>query len=295
MSFETDSRNRNHLNLKLHNTARRRMAIVGSLMFFAFFAWGALYASPTFAQSAISSPQVGTNLPMSSDAKRTLANTFAELIEQAIPLEYDKKKDWGKTKNITVGIRNKGIKLYRRKKAVKHGVWKHYRVKLVDPEKNLDVQIENFHPIGGRRIGFTLILAAKLDVWARAKIYQYGVHVIALDMAGDTAFQLAIDCEVGVRLHTKSGSPGLVIDPQVVDARLALSDFHLRRVSNARGPLVHELSNGLRRVVEHELRGPKLVTKINRSIDKRRDRLELDFGELLDSSWWPLASLPGVG
>ncbi len=247
------------------------------------------------AQPVASSPQVSVDVPMAGAAKRTLANTFAKLVEQAIPLEYDKKKDWGKTKNITVGVRNDGLKLSRRKKAVKHGVWKHYRVKLIDPEKHLDVQIENFHAIDGSRVGFTLVLAAKLDSWARAKVYQYGVHLIALEVVGDTDLKLAIDCEVGVRWHTKSGSPGLVIDPKVIDARLTLSDFHLRRVSNARGPLVQELSSGLRRMVEHELKGPKLVAKINRSIDKRRDRLELDFGELLNSPWWPLASLPDVG
>ncbi len=231
---------------------------------------------------------------MGASAKHTLARTFANLLEQAVPLEYDKKKDWGKTKNITVGIHNKGFKLSRRKKAVKHGVWKHYKVNLIDPDKNFDVHIENLAAVDGSRVQFTLVLNARINTWARAKVYQYGIHLIALEIEGDTNVELALDCEVGVRLHTESGLPGLSIDPKVVAARLALTNFKLRRVSNAKGPLVRELSSGLRKAVEHELKGPKLVAKINRSIDKRRDRLEIGLDDLLDSSWWPLASLPEV-
>jgi len=252
------------------------------------------FASPVSAQTVGALPQVSANLPMASTAKSALAHTFAELIEQAVPLEYDKKKDWGKTKNITVGLRNEGLKLSRRKKAVNHGVWKHYQVKLIDPEENFSVRIENLNSVDGSRVGFTLVLNARINTWARAKVYQYGIHLIALEVLGDTDIELALDCEVGVRLYTEKGSPGLAIDPRVVDARLNLSNFRIRRVSNAKGPLVHELSSGLRRAIEHELDGPKLVAKINRSIEKRRDRLELSLGDLLESSWWPLASLPDV-
>ncbi|MCA9231873.1 MAG: hypothetical protein KDA57_14585 [Planctomycetales bacterium] len=248
------------------------------------------------AQTTALLAQTHTSSPHSSGtldaAKVALAEAFAGLIKQAIPLEYDKKKNWGTTKNITVGLRNEGLKLYRRKKAVDHGVWKHYQVKLVDPEKNLAVRLENLSAVDGSRIRFTLVIAAKLDTWARAKVYQYGIHLIALELVGDTRIELALDCEVGVRLQTKAGLPGLAIDPKVIDARLALPEFHVRRVSDASGPLVHELSSGVRRLVEHELKGPRLVEKANRSIEKRRDRLELSLGELVDSSWWPLASLP---
>jgi len=281
-----------HLSTKrINNASRRKFAIYGSLV---VFFWSLSLASSLSAQSVVSSPQVSADLPMASAAKSALAHTFAKLIEQAVPLEYDRKKDWGKTKNITVGLRNEGLKLKRRKRAVKHGVWKHYKVKLIDPDEKLSVRIENLNSVDGSRARFTLVLNARISTWARAKVYQYGIHLIALEVLGDTDIELALDCEVGVQLHTGEGSPGLAIDPQVFDARLNLSNFRINRVSNAKGPLVHELSSGLRRAIEHELDGPKLVAKINRSIDKKRDRLELGLGDLLDSSWWPLASLPDI-
>ena len=122
------------------------------------------------------------------------------------------------------------------------------------------------------RIGFTLHLTTKVDSWARAKVYQYGIHLMALEVEGDARVELAIDCEIGVQWHSKKG-PGLAIDPRVVDAKLAFSDFHIRRVSNAKGPIVRELGEELGKLIENHLDGPKLVAKLNRAIDKKRDRL----------------------
>ncbi len=243
-------------------------------------------------QNRSASQSTSTQTASDTTSHDALATTFAKLIESAIPVEYDKKKDWGKTKNLTVGLHNKGLKIKRRKKAVKHGVWKHYRVKLVNPEEKFAVRIDNLRSVDDGRFSFTLVILAKLDTWIRAKVYQYGVHLIAVEITGDTEMELSLDCEVGVQLRFVDGLPSVTIDPRVANSHLALSNFHLRRISNAKGPLVKELSSGLRRVIEHELKGPKLTAKLNRAIDRKRDRLELSMSELVDSSWWPLARLP---
>ena len=99
---------------------------------------------------------------------------------------------------------------------------------------------------------------------------------------------------MGVQLHHLDGGPGLTILPVVRNARLALTDFHIRRISNAKGRVVEELGDQLREVIEERLDGPRLTAKLNRAIQKKRDRLTLDLNDLLRSSWWPLASLPDV-
>ncbi len=218
------------------------------------------------------------NASEANAANAALANAFAGLVERAIPRHYEKRKDWGKTKNITVGIRRDGIKLYRRKKPVNHGVWKHYKINLIEPDKTLAVQIENLRALESGRVAFTLALQIKFDLWARTKTYKYGVHLIALETVGDAAIDLEIDCEIGMKFQTHGGHPGVALDPLVTDARLDITDFHLHRVSNAKGPIIRELGEELPRFIERELQGPKLVAKINRAINKKRDRLELGFG-----------------
>ncbi|NOZ40572.1 MAG: hypothetical protein GXP24_10140 [Planctomycetes bacterium] len=215
--------------------------------------------------------------PATTNSQTSLANAFANLIENAIPREYEKRKNWGDTKNITVGLRAEGLKIRRRKKPVKHGVWKHYKIRLIEPQETLAVQIENLRPVEGGRVAFTLAVQAKFDLWARAKVYRYGIHLLALEALGDATIDLEIDCEIGMRFQTHEGSTGLAIDPQVTDARLDITDFHLRRVSNAKGPIIRELGEELPRMIERELQGPKLVAKLNRAIEKNRDRLEMSF------------------
>jgi hypothetical protein len=246
-----------------------------------------------YAETVAPSPPT-TEKPLVDAARDSLAWTFARLIEDAIPAHYDKQKDWGKTKNITVGVRNEGFKLKRLKKPVKHGVWKHYQVWQVNPDENLRARIENLRTLDGGRVGFTLVLSAKLDLWARAKIYQYGVHLIALEVEGQTGFDLAIDCEVGARLKGGDDDTRVAVEPKVNGASLTLHSFRLNRVSDAKGPLVRELGDEIKKLVERELQGPKLAAKLNRAIDKKRDRLEFSLPGFVDSSWWPLSSLPDV-
>src|SRR5262245_15548482 len=79
------------------------------------------------------------------DPYNALAATISRLIEGAIPLEYDKQKDWGATTEILTGWNIEGKPFhwhaFQRRRTVNHGVWKHYRLRLIEPEKNLVVAL----------------------------------------------------------------------------------------------------------------------------------------------------------
>ncbi len=261
---------------------------------FALLMSGTVCLAQLYSQNLTPRPRPASETPLADTARNALAWSFARLIRDAIPAEYEKKKDWGRRKNITVGVRADGLKLERRKKPVKHGVWKHYVVKLVEPEENLSVAINDLRSIDQGRMAFKLVLSAKLDLWARAKTYQYGVHIIALEATGRTDLELELDCEVGVGVVPENGKSNAVLDPRVVDSKLNLKGFRLNRISNAKGPLVREIGEEIHDLIEKELRGKKLTAKLNKSIDKKRDRLQFTLPAFLNSSWWPLASLPKV-
>jgi hypothetical protein len=223
---------------------------------------------------------------MSPDLVSQLA---AKVIAESIPREYERSKDWGKTKKITTGVRSSGnffdFDIHRRKQDVKHGVWTKYRMTLVEPEKNLDVRIENVRNVGPGKIALTLFVTAKLDGWARTKVYERGIHVISLEAVGTTTVRLWLDSEIAFESATTSAFlPSLAIRPEVKDARFKLDNFRLTRISDVRGSLAHEIGDGLRRAIEDELSGKKLVAKLNKAIEKRRDRLELSPETLLGVS-----------
>jgi hypothetical protein len=230
------------------------------------------------------------------DPYNALAAAISRLIEDAIPLEYDKQKDWGATTNISTGWNIEGKPFHwharKRERTVNHGVWKHYRLKFIEPEKNLVVELTNLRPVALGRVALTLTVDARLDAWSRAKVYRYGVHLIAVEMEGDMRVRLVIEGELGIEMRTVNGSAAIAVAPVVLTANLAVEEFNLRRISNAHGPLVDELGDGVRRIVEDELNGPRLVEKLNRAIDKKRDRLTFRPAELLETDWWPLG--PGT-
>jgi hypothetical protein len=231
--------------------------------------------------------------PPADSAHTALADALSQLIRDAIPLEYDKQKDWGATRDITAGYHVEGkpfhYHVHRRKKTVEHGVWKHYKLRVIEPDKNLVVRLADLQPLAPGRMAFTLELDAKLDVWSRAKVYQYGLHIIAIELVGDLRMRLQIRGEIGLQAAVVNGAPAMAVQPLVHDAKLWLDELNIRRVSEARGPIVRELSSGVRSIVEDELNGSQLTTRLNRAIEKKRDRLVFSPADLLKSGWWPLA------
>ena len=205
------------------------------------------------------------------------ARIVARMIADAIPREYERKKDWGRTKRITTGVRSSGnffeFDIHRKKTDVNHGVWKHYRATMVEPEKNLVVRIDNLRSVAPGRIAFTLFVSTKLHGWARAKVYDRGIHFISVEAEADVRVSLWLDCEVALETAPASFLTGIAVRPQVTSARMQLDEFRLTRISDVSGPLVRELGDGLKNLIEDELNGPKLAAKLNRSIEKRRDRL----------------------
>jgi hypothetical protein len=224
-----------------------------------------------FATCAVGQP------PTALSEESALASTLSQLIREAIPLSYDKQKDWGAAREITVGYRVDGkpfhYHVHRRKKAVEHGVWKHYKLRVVEPDKNLRVRLRDLRPVAPGRMAFTLELESKLDAWARAKIYQYGVHIIALEVEGDLQMRIQIEGEIALQATAANGAAAIAAHPVVTHAKLSLDELRIRRISDARGPIVRELSDGIRSIVEDELNGPHLTAKLNRAIEKKRDRL----------------------
>ncbi len=156
-------------------------------------------------------------------ARAALAETLSQLLRDAIPLRYDKQKDWGATREITAGYRVEGkpfhLHVHRRKHAVNHGVWKHYKLQFVDPDQTLRLRLSDLQPLPGGRMAFTLTLDANLDVWSRAKVYQYGVHLIALEVEGDMKLHLEIHGEVGLQATVAGGAAAIAVQPLIHDAK----------------------------------------------------------------------------
>ena len=211
------------------------------------------------------------------------------LIKEAVPREFEGEKDWGKTKKITTGVRSEGnffrFDIHSKRSEVNDGVWKKYRVTLVEPDKNLEIRVDDLHRLDSGKYALKLFVAAKAHGWARAVVYEHGVHIISLEAEGDTAIRLWLDAEIDVaKVESSTFIPGVELRPVVTEARLKFDDFKLKRISDVRGAVAKELGDLLRKELEKQLSGPKLVDRLNRAFQKHPERLRLSPDALLGKS-----------
>src|SRR5689334_25154662 len=110
--------------------------------------------------SALFLPRTGAEQPSTASAPSAMepsaiSEIAAHIIAAEIPREYERSKDWGRTKEMTTGLRSSGnffkFDIRRTRSQVNDGVWKKYKLTLIDPEKNLNVSIQNLRPLEGGR------------------------------------------------------------------------------------------------------------------------------------------------
>jgi hypothetical protein len=222
-------------------------------------------------------------------SREMIAPLITPLIADAVPRQFEGKKDWGKTALVTTGLHSDGnffrFDIHREKSEVNDGVWKKYRVTLVEPEKNLEIRIDNLQRQEDGKYKLALFVAAKVHAWAKVIVYKKGLRVLSLEPEGDTSIRLWIDADVGVEtVKSSTFIPGVELKPLVTDARLKFDDFRLTRIGDVHGDIAKELGVLLRKVLQKELSGPKLVDRLNHSLQKHPERLRLSPDQLLSKS-----------
>ncbi len=232
----------------------------------------------------------------SPDTSQRFHQLITRIVTDNIPHEYEEKKDWGKTTEIWAGVKiwREGLRIEtkRRKKEVKHGKWRLYRVWLVDPEQQFHVRVENIREVGEGRVEFDASAEAAMGAFGRLSLWERGVQLISISADADARVRLRVRCNLGAEVDPTKLPPDVVLDPAITDADLQLVDFDLRRISDLRGPLVNSLSHAVREVLEDRIanRRQRLVDKINRQIEKNEDEFRLSLHDLLRSKWGEQAS-----
>ncbi len=239
---------------------------------------GCLLLAAYFAQLLASFAYAAPPMP-----PEQLGALLADVIRDAIPPQYEKKQNWDHTKRITSGLEVHGNlfepRFERRHKEVRHGQWKHYRIDLVDPPRNLQVRVTNLQSLTAGRAAFTLDVASPISGWAQVRNFNRGVHLGTITIEGTSHVRLQISGEVGLGLAPPP-AVGLAVDPVITGAHLELAEFDLNRFGELHGDASHELGRGLVKLAEHELDGATLTAKLNRAIAKKRDKLVVDFAQL---------------
>lgn len=236
--------------------------------------------------SAALTPPVET-YPVSDE----LEQWITELVLEQVPREYASNKKWGGKKKVMSGLdwELDGVKVETRRqwKEVNHGNWSRYRVKLIEPEKQFRIEIENLRNNDDGAAEFDLIVAAKLDCYGQVAHWQRGVQLVSMSVEADANARMIAHVVVKMSLVGNTFPPDILLQPKVTSADLKLDDLKLRRVSQADGPVVKSMSGLAEEGVEEIMQEQrdKLVDKMNAQIVKKKDKLRIPLSKVTTSKW----------
>ena len=211
-----------------------------------------------------------------------------------LPHEYDGKKDWEKTKKVWAGVRLRrdGLRIStkRRWRELRHGRQTRYRVSFPggpDSRPPVDATVRSVTLSAESEAEkpswvIDCELATPLDFAARVERWNLGVQLYSVEISGHMKIRLSLRGRLSSYPDYSVLPPAIVIDPVVDSAELHLDEVNVDRVSKIGGEVAETWGEIAEKIVEEifleDING-KLHAKLNKAIDKKRDRLRFSAAE----------------
>ncbi len=235
----------------------------------------------------------GTMQPLNitDEQARESVQWLATKASKHLPRTFSGDKNWGETKRVWAGVklRMDGFKLrtHRRFRELEQGRWIQYDATL--PDVPAAIRISKVSPQINQATGHQnwLIessLVAPMKFTARIQRWNLGVKLFSVTVTGDIRIRFTSRISVGFHANYGEIPPGLVIDPKVQSAQLVMEHFEVDRVSKIGGDVAEQWGEIMEDILVERLidrQNETLVAKLNQSIDKERDDLEVSLSEWL--------------
>ncbi|MBX9652166.1 hypothetical protein K2Y11_00960 [bacterium] len=206
-----------------------------------------------------------------------LGQLVKQIIIENVPLIIDEKKGWGDQAHIFDGFKvsGKGFKarMEPRKKLVNHGLWKHYRITVIDPPRDLVVRFPRMEYLKGKGIAFTVEVLVHAHGYFNMQQHSNGVQVFSAATEAEMDLRIVLEGMIGIRIEPTNWLPDLLLQPRVDRVTLELPNIDVERFGKLKGRLVHETGDSFRRLLEDKLndKEDKVPAKINKEIAKKWD------------------------
>ncbi len=220
-----------------------------------------------------------------------------QMIRDNLPPTYQDDRKWNQQKEVWDGVkvwREGGhLETKRRTKLVNSGTWTKYAISIVEPEENLHIEFHRLEPQPDGKIAFSVTVDCTLDVFGRLSQWARDVQLISLSANADAACRLTLEGTVGLHLNVLRLPPDVAIKPHVSYARIDLTYYNVRRISQVGGEFAQVLGKGLRFTLDDRLDdlNGKLADKINKQLDRQSHRFAFSTQDWLKSK----LSVPATG
>jgi hypothetical protein len=229
------------------------------------------------------------------DEARQVLQWAADWVRQVLPASYHGEKDWGKKTRVHAGVKvdmkDGRLTTHKRYKELGHGRWIRYDVHLHNPADpgRLDIRVTRAEQGPDQRIHFDAQIDTLLDLDVHQERWNLGTRLFSVSLKGQARLRMLISGDIGMEFDLTRIPPDILVDPRIVSTELVLVDLNVDRISKIGGEVADAVGDVIKNVIREEYL-PKqqaaITTKLNRQIDRRRDRLR--FG----ASEWISRSLP---
>jgi hypothetical protein len=203
-----------------------------------------------------------------------LARLIHSTIIPKVPREFEDRSEWGKTIPLQPNLRlprvRRTIIQVGDRMETPHGPWKRTKVWLDDPARDVQIRVTDLKKAEKDKSRLGLEATIALHGERERQQWRNGLQLFDLTVQADAVVTVTLDTEVTITLNAGKFPPDLSVQPKVLQTRLELKSFDLKRI----GPVV--LGNKEARDLGEELKGslqellrqyePQLTQKANEAI-----------------------------
>jgi hypothetical protein len=248
------------------------------------------YAAITLALGLALAHASGSHLSTSSwadepkaDPKKDYAD-FSRLIHRMVvkelPKEIEDKSGWGQIVPLTEPVRFPNLPRAKVRKGDKegypHGLWKKFKVRIPNPEKDLKIDVREFSKLDPKTLRVVVDTEAAVSGDGEVQNWQKGLPLGGASAQADAVIGLHMVFDVGVTLVVKKFPPDVIVEPKLAELQIDLKEFNLNRVANPRTGLAieGETAKGFGNDMKDMLRGliknfePDIKSRANEAISQ---------------------------
>jgi hypothetical protein len=233
------------------------------------------------------------------DRTAGLSALLRTIVLEALPAEFEDRRHWNQRTRVVTGLdiepKGIGLRISKRERAVRHGMWRRTAVRLIDPGHTVTLRISPLRSDAQGRLHADLFVEARAEVEVAFEHWNYGVKLLNASSVADASLQGHAAISLGLRWERDAQSaPVLVLDPAVHHIGLKLPDLDVRKFGPLEGPAARELGDRLEGPFEELLQTQESQVRkqAQAAIERHRDDLRIDWANLVTSQWSPLWIVP---
>lgn len=230
--------------------------------------------------------------PTATPLESLLSHIARDVALAELPERFTDESDWDHEKTFTSRLRLAGKPLKPKIEKVKtqkrHGTWTRFMGHIPDPEKNLQVNVQNLRTKGEETrfeviTRFPITGEAELQQWAR------GVQLLGVSVVADAELEIQMELRLVTRLVPTPLLATADLFVEVTSAEIEMTHFKIQRIGQADGKGAEWVGDQVKASLKRKVarRREKLVTQANKAIQRQMDqgKLRLDPYQLVQHLW----------